>query len=192
MKLLMLRKDIISNIEHTELADLIICVTKWISLLSQREPFKNEAEFRDDLYRSLFLSGFSVSREEYSVKGDSDILAIYELRGSVGKIKVRVPIEIKIWGRNDYKKIPTKPLKYLNYGEIFGIYIMVCPKGLERIENKIVNFARSNSSFRSVSIIDRPLASEGLPFHFLSTHFDKEQVEMKNVFCFIARAGVTS
>lgn len=78
-----------------------------------------ESTFSGFLYLGLQMSGWQVEREAQSAAGRTDLKVVRD--GSDG----RVVIEVKIWGRNDYREVQRQVESYWTGGVVFGAVVMV-------------------------------------------------------------------
>ena len=78
-------------------------------------------------------------------------------------------IEFKVWGRNDYKAIPEKPLKYFLDHEKVAIVLMINPNKTKPIGSDYRKNVKSSLT-DVIEIIDKPFGDELYPDHFVSVH----------------------
>lgn len=124
----------------------------------------DESHCRDEILR--FLSGRDWGCvSEYTIFEGRTDLAIHDKNDQNRMLR----IEFKVWGRNDYKEIPEKPLKYISDQESIGVVLMINPSKHKRIGDEYrENVASSPTD--CLGIIDRPFGDELFPDHFVSIH----------------------
>lgn len=124
----------------------------------------DESHCRDEVYRFLAGRDFDVMSEYTTFEGRTD-LAIQE-RNNQERI---LRIEFKVWGRNDYKEIPEKPLKYFSDLERIAIVLMINPRKGKQIGDDYRRNVESSPT-DVTGIIDKPFGDELCPDHFVSVH----------------------
>ena len=141
----------------------------------------NESDARDEVLR-LFecREDYYCHAEDQSHEGRTDLV--------VGVDDKTVRIEFKIWGRNDYKEVPRKPLKYFLEGESVGVSIMINPNKSKSINTEYYkNVKKSDTGF--CGIIKEPFMSESYPFHFISNHCSGRTDDVEILHIVINRQG---
>lgn len=124
----------------------------------------DESHCRDEILR--FLSGreWGSISEYTTIEGRTDL--VVQEKTSPDRV---LRIEFKVWGRNDYRDIPEKPLKYFSDHETIAIVLMINPNKKKRIGDAYrQNVVKSPTD--CVGIIDRPFGEELFPDHFVSIH----------------------
>jgi len=124
----------------------------------------DESHCRDEILR--FLSGreWSSISEYTTFEGRTDLI-VQEKNNQNRMLR----IEFKVWGRNDYKDIPEKPLKYFTEHESIAIVLMINPCKTKRIGNEYRQNVETSPT-DCTGIIDRPFGEEFFPDHFVSIH----------------------
>lgn len=124
----------------------------------------DESHCRDEIHRYLAHRDFGVMSEYTTFEGRTD-LAIQD-RNDQERI---LRIEFKVWGRNDYKEIPEKPLKYFSDYENVAIVLMINPRKRKQIGDDYRRNVKSSPT-NVVAIVDKPFGDELYPDHFVSVH----------------------
>ncbi len=124
----------------------------------------DESHCRDEILRFLSGRDWGGVSEYASFEGRTDL--VVQEKNSPDRV---LRIEFKVWGRNDYKDIPEKPLKYFSDHETIAIVLMINRSKTKRIGDEYrQNVEKSPTD--CVGIIDRPFGDELFPDHFVSIH----------------------
>ena len=124
----------------------------------------DESHCRDEIHRYLAHRDFGVMSEYTTFEGRTD-LAIQDRNDQERLLR----IEFKVWGRNDYKEIPEKPLKYFSDYEKVAIILMINPRKRKQIGDDYRRNVKSSPT-NVVAIVDKPFGDELYPDHFVSVH----------------------
>jgi len=128
-------------------------------------PGWGEGDFRDDLNRALGSSpAVEVVPEEHAQTGRTDVL--FTSRENETEKQVRV--EYKIWGRNDYRDIPEKPLKYFRAGDRLGAVFMINTSKRKSIGDEYRRHASAYSG-GCLGLINLPFG-DNVADHFVTFH----------------------
>ncbi len=124
----------------------------------------DESFCRDEILR--FLSGreWGGISEYETFEGRTD-LVVQESNNQERVLR----IEFKVWGRNDFKDIPEKPLKYFSDYESVAIVLMINPLKHKRIGDTYRENVKSSPT-DCIGVIDKPFGEEFYPDHFVSIH----------------------
>lgn len=124
----------------------------------------DESNCRDEIDRHFRARGLFSVPEYESHEGRTDLL----IRQGTDRLS-QIRIEFKVWGRHDYKEVPTKPLKYFTDVESIGLVVMINPNKRKDIgPDYRRNVLASQTDVKSV--ISRPFDTEEFPDHFISVH----------------------
>ena len=104
--------------------------------------------------------------EEHAHSGRTDAL----LTSRENESEKQVRVEYKIWGRNDYREIPEKPLKYFRAGDRLGAVFMINTNKRKSIGDDYRKHAHAYSG-GCLGLIDLPfgdnVADHCVTFHEL-------------------------
>lgn len=124
----------------------------------------DEAHCRDEILR--FLSGRDWdSISEYATHEGRTDLVVQDKYNQNRMLR----IEFKVWGRNDYKDVPEKPLKYFSDHETIAIVLMINPSKKKRIGDEYRHNVKSSPT-DCIGTIEKPFGAELFPDHFVSLH----------------------
>ena len=124
----------------------------------------DESHCRDEIIRFLNGREWDSISEHATFEGRTDLL-VKDKNNSRRMLR----IEFKVWGRNDYKEIPEKPLKYFSDHETIAIVVMINPNKKKRIGGEYRQNVETSPT-DCVGVIDRPFGVEFFPDHFISIH----------------------
>ena len=124
----------------------------------------DEGDFRDEMRRYLSWLDYDCIAEYTSVTGRTDLLVRQK-----PDLDHTIRFEFKVWGRNDYKEMPAKPLKYMLEGEHIGVVIMINPSKVKNIAEEYRTHVETSATSVQ-TLIERPFEKDFAPDHFVSVH----------------------
>lgn len=168
---------------------LLRVVSNWAGNLN---PMGDEAKYRDDCARFLEYSNIINSSEAQNPTGKTDLLIHLPAThsGSQGDSNRRFRVEFKIWPRNDYDKIPDKPMKYMTAMEEAGAFIMISQHKRRDIRKEFFQLAITSETFPMVKFIEQPYGKSH-PYHFIVEHLDTRSGSHKQILYLLASSLIT-
>ncbi len=171
--------------ESLPLVELLLRVAASWSVFNR--TFDNEAGYRDSCAEILFTNKLIQSRESLANEGETD-LTIHIPQESDVLPGREIKIEFKIWPRNDYNEVPTKPIKYMSEYDEIGAVFMIANHKRKDVRQEFRELVISNREYPYIKVWDQPLGA-ALPFHFVTQHRDPSTETDKFILSILISSG---